>query len=277
MAAIANVTASVAARAVDLESAEWLLTQVRTEAGLTQVIDGAGPSVWRFSDGRVSGSAGCNRLMGGYRLDGDALSFEPNLAGTMMACPPPLMAQEQAVIEALGAVVGFESKAAGPTPTPASTLVLTDADGDTVLTFAELESMPLTGTDWRLVQYNNGKGGLVSVLAKSVVDLRLDDAGQFSGKACNAYRGGYRVEGSDFSLGGPIAATRMLCPEPEGADEQERAYFSALERAASFHISGDELVFTDAEGTTLAKFRAAQREDDPSTDRAAGTPGASGE
>ncbi len=261
--------ASVTASAADLESAEWQLTQVRTGAGLTQVIDGAGPGVWRFSEGRVSGSAGCNRLLGGYQLDGNALSFEPNLAGTMMACPPPLMAQEQAVIEALGVVVGVEPSATG--------LALTDAEGDTVLTFAELETMPLTGTDWHLIQYNNGKGGLVSVLSDSVVVLRFDDAGQFSGKACNAYRGAYRVEGSDFSIDGPIAATRMLCPEPEGADAQERAFFAALERAAGFRISGGELLLSDAEDRTMAKFRVTQRQDDLGSDRPAGTAEASGE
>jgi heat shock protein HslJ len=159
--------AGATVNAADLASAEWQLTQVRTEVGLTSVVEGAGPSVWRFGDGRVSGSAGCNRLLGGYRLDGDALSFEPNLAGTMMACPPPLMAQEQAVIAALGVVAGYALNDAG--------LALTDARGDTVLTFAEIESIPLTGTDWRLVQYNNGKGGLASVLADTAVVLRLDD------------------------------------------------------------------------------------------------------
>lgn len=236
--------------AADLASAEWQLTQVRTEVGLTSVVEGAGPSVWRFGDGRVSGSAGCNRLLGGYRLDGDALSFEPNLAGTMMACPPPLMAQEQAVVEALGAVTSFKLNDAG--------LALTDARGDTVLTFAELEAMPLTATDWRLLQYNNGKGGLASVLADTAVVLRLDDDGGLSGKACNTYRGGYRAEGEALSLDGPLAATRMLCPQPDGADAQEQAYFAALERSAGYRISGDELLLMDAEGKTMAKFRAAR-------------------
>jgi len=34
---------------------------------------------------RVSGSGGCNRLAGGYQLDGEALSFG-RIAGTLMAC-----------------------------------------------------------------------------------------------------------------------------------------------------------------------------------------------
>jgi len=34
---------------------------------------------------RASGSGGCNRMAGGYRLEGEALSFG-NVAGTLMAC-----------------------------------------------------------------------------------------------------------------------------------------------------------------------------------------------
>jgi heat shock protein HslJ len=34
---------------------------------------------------RMSGSGGCNRLAGGYQLDGEALSFG-RMAGTLMAC-----------------------------------------------------------------------------------------------------------------------------------------------------------------------------------------------
>lgn len=38
------------------------------------------------SDKRVSGSGGCNRLAGGYKLEGDRLTFG-KIAATMMACP----------------------------------------------------------------------------------------------------------------------------------------------------------------------------------------------
>jgi putative lipoprotein len=45
----------------------------------------------RDVDGRLGYSAtvGCNRMLGGIKLDRDAISFEPG-ATTLMACPPPL-------------------------------------------------------------------------------------------------------------------------------------------------------------------------------------------
>jgi copper homeostasis protein (lipoprotein) len=49
---------------------------------------------------RLSGSGGCNRLAGGFELDGDTLRFSP-VAGTRMACPEG-MEQEKRFLDALG-------------------------------------------------------------------------------------------------------------------------------------------------------------------------------
>ena len=57
-------------------------------------------------DARFSGSGGVNRLMGGYDLDGNSLTFS-HVASTMMAGPPEAMQQEQIIVEALGRVRGF--------------------------------------------------------------------------------------------------------------------------------------------------------------------------
>jgi heat shock protein HslJ len=49
----------------------------------------------------VIGSGGCNRMMGGYRVDGDSIAFE-RMATTQMACVET-MDQERAFLAALGA------------------------------------------------------------------------------------------------------------------------------------------------------------------------------
>jgi heat shock protein HslJ len=55
--------------------------------------------ILRPQDQRVAGSGGCNRLLGGYRLDGNRIAFE-KFASTVMACPAG-MEQEQAFLGAL--------------------------------------------------------------------------------------------------------------------------------------------------------------------------------
>jgi heat shock protein HslJ len=75
---------------------------------------------------RVSGSGGCNRLMGGFELDGQKLRFLP-LASTRMACPEPLMAFERRYFRAVELVRGWRIDD--------GTLVLLDADGRPLLRF----------------------------------------------------------------------------------------------------------------------------------------------
>jgi heat shock protein HslJ len=70
------------------------------------VIDRSPATVEFPEPGRVAGNASCNRYMGGYEQDGEKLAFG-NLAGTLMACPEPLMAQEQRFHQAMGQVTGW--------------------------------------------------------------------------------------------------------------------------------------------------------------------------
>lgn len=57
-------------------------------------------------DGQFAGSGGVNRLMGGYTLQDQALTFSP-VASTLMAGPPAAMQQEQAIVAALAKVRGY--------------------------------------------------------------------------------------------------------------------------------------------------------------------------
>jgi len=62
--------------------------------------------------GRVAGSGGCNRIVGGFSLSGEGLHFGP-MASTMMACPDPLMEQERRMLDALEQVMAFDLDARG--------------------------------------------------------------------------------------------------------------------------------------------------------------------
>jgi heat shock protein HslJ len=74
--------------------------------GTSWVMSSAGkrvPSISFGADGKVAGSGGCNRFFGGYRQDGEALSFS-TLGSTRMACPQEVMRKEQAFFALLKAV-----------------------------------------------------------------------------------------------------------------------------------------------------------------------------
>jgi heat shock protein HslJ len=91
---------------VALERTRWKLVELgglRVEPSE----GGRDPHLVLDPDGhRLSGSGGCNRLLGRCELDGDRLAFGA-VATTMMACPEPLMSRERAFIEALEATTAF--------------------------------------------------------------------------------------------------------------------------------------------------------------------------
>ncbi len=65
------------------------------------------PEIVFGDDGRLTGTTGVNRLMGGYEVDGEQLVFAGGTATTRMAGPPELMRQEQALAALLTGSVPF--------------------------------------------------------------------------------------------------------------------------------------------------------------------------
>jgi putative lipoprotein len=57
-----------------------------------------------LSAGRVSGSGGCNRFSGGYKLDGNAIEFMPAAATMMMCIHEDVMQTESTFLKTLSSV-----------------------------------------------------------------------------------------------------------------------------------------------------------------------------
>ena len=86
----------------------WTVTEI-AGAG---IVEGTEVQIGFTDEGRIFGTGGCNRLMGGYMLTGEGLSFGA-IASTMMACPDEIMAQDQAFFAVLETVRAFDIGEAG--------------------------------------------------------------------------------------------------------------------------------------------------------------------
>jgi len=86
----------------DLLEGTWLAREIGGEA-----IGAGQPTLHFTSDGRASGSGGCNSFTGPVSIDGDAMAFGP-LASTRKACLPALLDQEQKFFIALAGVRSFQ-------------------------------------------------------------------------------------------------------------------------------------------------------------------------
>jgi putative lipoprotein len=90
--------------AIDLAGTSWTLTSL----GANAPVEGADAWLAFGPDGAITGSTGCNNLIGSYAVDGTALSFSA-MGTTRMACPgDDLMAQDASVPEALTNVTGWQ-------------------------------------------------------------------------------------------------------------------------------------------------------------------------
>lgn len=119
---VAKLPAAGAARGApaDLDGTTWLLTGIDAGQGAAAPAAGRGEPTFSFAEGRLGGSAGCNRMSASYSQSGETLSVGP-IMSTKMACPEPLMQQESAV----GAILMAAERAV----VAGDTLTISAADG----------------------------------------------------------------------------------------------------------------------------------------------------
>lgn len=84
-----------------LVGTNWIVTAVITKDAeiRSQTLEEVKPSLLIAADGAVSGSAGCNRMMGTAQIAGTDVTFA--IGTTKMMCDPQVMEVEQQVLTAL--------------------------------------------------------------------------------------------------------------------------------------------------------------------------------
>lgn len=100
---------------------DWKVEEIGGQAVIAQ----SETSITFNLDGSVHGNSSCNRFFGGFTLTGEGLTIS-DTGGTMMACDPELMDQEQRFLSSLETVRRFESM-------PDGRLRLIDDDGRAVV------------------------------------------------------------------------------------------------------------------------------------------------
>lgn len=161
------------------------------------------------SDGRVSGSDGCNRLMGSYEVKGGAITFG-QMGGTLMAC-----------IESQGIERAFRDavKSAARFTIDGDRLRLFDSSGRQVAQFTgqpQATGSParLEGTSWRLVKFQGGDDTTLTPDDRAKYTIEFGAGGRLTARVdCNRGRGSWRSNGPHGLQFGPLALTRARCPE----------------------------------------------------------------
>jgi heat shock protein HslJ len=231
--ATAAAPAAGAAQPVSLDGTSWVLASIPEKT-----LANGSPATISFSEGRASGTDGCNRFTMGFTTNGSQIQFPTQPAGTLMACPPGVQEQAQWFIQAVTSAQSFH--------VADGRLTLLDANGKELATFIE-QRQELAGTAWNATGINNGRQALVSLVADSTVTLNFGTDGTVFGSAgCNSFNSGFEQSGGTVKFK-PAATTRKMCPDP-AVMEQEQAFLNALVASTSVQLEGGQLVFRDAGG-----------------------------
>ena len=250
-AAGATVLVFTKEKPASIVGTSWTLAGLAGEdGGLVPVVPGTTVTAVFGADGRIGGSAGCNRYGANYAVHGADLMIEPTTM-TEMYCGEPsgVMEQEDRYLALLAEVASCRVEG--------DRLILTDANGTDILVFEPIiraPGLPLAGTDWVLDGYSTGKDAVSPVIAGTEITAMFAPDGKVAGSAgCNHYGGSYSLDGGNLSVSS-LFSTLMYCGEPEGIMEQEGKYLALLANVSSYRVQGDRLTLTDAEGTDLLFF-----------------------
>lgn len=110
-------------------------------------------------------------------------------------------------------------------------------------------SVPLVGTEWQLVSYQDAGATPVGVHVDSADStIRFNGKGQFSAHACNYYGGNATIDGQRITFSA-ASGTMMACGGEAG--DLERRVTKTIDGLVTWSISGRRLSLTDPEGRVL--------------------------
>ncbi|MFC2122250.1 META domain-containing protein [Bacteroidota bacterium] len=79
-----------------IEDTIWKLESYGEKGNLQTAIQDTEITIeFKSAESKIAGSGGCNRYFGGYEIIKNELTIIPPIGSTMMACPEPIMDQEQ--------------------------------------------------------------------------------------------------------------------------------------------------------------------------------------
>ncbi len=254
-----------------LTGAAWqVMSYNNGKQAVVSVLAGTEITALFGEDGSLSGTGGCNQYNTTYKIDGANIAIDPAIATTRMACPPEVMAQESAYLEAL--------KSAATYKTAGNSLELRTADGALAVSFtlpapgaetaaggAAPEPTPtveqgavnapapaLTGVVWQWQGTDMSDGSKIKVkypdhytvefLADGKLRLRVD---------CNTGGGSYKVDGASLAID---AATKTKKQCPSGS--KGNLFLQQLNHAGTHVFDGDNLVinlFADSGNMIFSK------------------------
>lgn len=223
-----------------LDDRTFVSTAVEEGGGPRDLVEGTEIRLTFGGDGNLSARAGCNTILGTWRLDGDSLAFGGG-GMTEMGCSQSLHDQDQWLLGFLetGPAVQLEDDE------------LTLTSGDTVIRLLDREvaepDRALAPGQWDVESLYLSGDAVSTPPAGATASLTFEEDGTLLvNGGCNNGRGTWVAEGDTLQIG-PVAMTRKFCAGAPGELEAHVVQVLNSEKltysidANTLTIRGDEV------------------------------------
>lgn len=199
------------------------------------------------NEGSLSGRDGVNNFSGTVDLDPYQHSLDLQIgASTLMAYPNERASRlAQHYTGLLNDAEGYELGG--------NILRLLDASGKPVATFEKMSNELVDGSQWQLIGYNNGKGGVVSDEYAPRITAMFKPDGTIAGTTGEH---GYRAHFQANNSGDLEVSSTQLSPHTVGENNPiEEQFLNALAASQRYERVGDRLTLWDNNGARTLDFR----------------------
>jgi len=225
----------------------WSLKSLQGEDA-KEAFKGPNPSLqFDFTNGNVSGSAGCNDFSGAFTLSETNEFSAPNLAATMKMCfqenkePQYLKALStpnlSVSLNENGELVFKQGEE----------VMLQFVKGETPAKEATFVSVETLEGKWNLTSIADGDISTLFAEKKPTIEFAEENK-VFGHAGCNTYRTTYELSENIVTFK-PVASTMMACPSMEG----ENKFTGLLTTPLQVAVDGDKLTFSK-EGNIVLEF-----------------------
>ncbi|MEV6397088.1 META domain-containing protein [Streptomyces sp. NPDC051907] len=222
-----------------LTGVHWSVDSVSVDGKKSAAPGGA--HVELTTKGRAQGNYGCNHFGADVEVDGDTVTVKP-AESTEMACEKKIQGFEDALRKAFAGKL--KAKLAD------GRLTLTTEKGDAI-TLTEERPSPLVGAKWEVNSLLSGETATsLPAGTEKKAHLTFGKDGTVRGSlGCNRFTSTAKISGSTIAFG-RIAATRMVCPDPQM--DLEREVLKVLAGKVTYEVNHRGLSLTAENGKGLA-------------------------
>lgn len=228
----------ITAKPPSLNNSAWVLTELNGKPVETLLRDPFFEQYFKasedfislkFSKNIISGKAGCKKYNGSYFALGNYLFTGKVFSDAILCVPDEIDQLITDYLRALGRANHYENSG--------DELRLLDLD-DNILAVFTAQRQELAGTRWQVMGFSPYQA---YPLDGALIKVNFDADGNVSGTAgCKDFSASYEIHEPAIQIAF-IVIKDVICDEPDGSQQQEQQFLTALQAATTYKMEGNSL------------------------------------